>query len=150
MFYNCVGILQNGAPSLKNVEALTGFALSEGYDGELKCPVLKIEEGSDPLLCRKRVNGRSFVMSVDPRLTPAAFREIAREAGCHIYTDEDTILFGDSAFLSVFAKGKTDTVLHLNGKAHATELRSGKVYEGAEIPLSLAENEFMVLQYDAE
>ena len=150
MFYNCVGILQNGAPSLKNVEALTGFALSEGYDGELKCPVLKIEEGSDPLLCRKQVNGRSFVMSVDPRLTPAAFREIAREAGCHIYTDEDTILFGDSAFLSVFAKGKTDTVLHLNGKAHATELRSGKVYEGAEIPLSLAENEFMVLQYDAE
>ncbi|MBE6631024.1 MAG: hypothetical protein E7624_09305 [Ruminococcaceae bacterium] len=149
MFYNCVGILQNGTPALANVEALTGFALAESYDDELKCPVLRITEGDDPHLCRKTVEGRTRVMCTDPRLTPTALREIAREAGCHIYTDADTILFGDEQFLGVFAKQKTHTVLHLNGKNGAKELRTGKVYTGAEIPLDLAENEFLILQYQA-
>ena len=147
MFYNAVGILQNGVPSLKNVEALTGFALSEGHDAELQCPVLRIAEGEDPLLCKKCVDGRRLVMSVDPRLTPATLREIAREAGCHVYTEKDTILFGDNSFLSVFAKGETHTVLHLNGKACCEDIRTGKVYEGEELPLDLKENEFIVLKY---
>ena len=77
------------------------------------------------------------MLCTDPHLTPAAFRAIARRAGCHIYTDEDSILFGDNSFLSAFAKQKTHTVLRLKGK----------VYEGAELPLELAENEFVVLQY---
>jgi hypothetical protein len=147
MFYNCVGILQNGVPALANVEALTGFALAEDYDEELKCPVLKITEGNNPLLCRKTVEGRNRVMCTDPRLTPTALREIARVAGCHIYTDADTILFGDEQFLGIFAKGETHTVLHLNGKKRCVDIRTGKVYEGAEIPLDLKENEFLVLQY---
>ncbi len=148
MFYNCVGILQNGTPALANVEALTGFALAESYDETLKCPVLRITEGDDPYLCRKTVEGRTRVMCTDPRLTPTALREIARVAGGHIYTDADTILFGDEQFLGVFAKQKTHTVLHLNGKTRATELRTGKVYTGTEIPLDLAENEFLILQYN--
>ena len=147
MFYNCVGILQNGTPALANVEALTGFALAEDYDEELKCPVLKITEGNNPLLCRKTVGAHTHVMSVDPHLTAATLREIAREAGCHIWTDADTILFGDESFLSVFAKGETHTVLHLNGKKRCVDIRTGKVYEGAEIPLDLGENEFLILQY---
>ncbi len=147
MFFNTVGILQNGVPALANVEALTGFALAEDYDEELKCPVLKITEGNDPLLCRKTVDGRTRVMCTDPRLPRAALREIAREAGCHIYTDEDSILFGDESFLSVFAKGETHTVLHLNGKKRCKDIRTGKVYEGKDIPLRLAQNEFLILQY---
>ncbi len=147
MFFNAVGILQNGVPALANVEALTGFALAEDYDEALKCPVLKITEGNDPLLCRKTVDGRTRVMCTDPRLPRATLREIAREAGCHIYTDEDTILFGDEDFLSVFAKGETHTVLHLNGKKRCQDIRSGKLFEGTDIPLDLAENEFLILQY---
>ncbi len=147
MFYNCVGILQNGVPAVENVEALTGFALVESYDDELKCPVLKITEGDNPLLATKRVGDRTHVMSVDPRLSPATLREIARAAGCHIFVDEDTILSGDESFVSVFAKGETHTVLHLNGEKRATELRSGKRFCGAELPLDLAQNEFLILQY---
>jgi len=147
MFFNAVGILQNGVPALANVEALTGFALAEGYDEELKCPVLRITEGDDPLLCRKTVDGRTRVMCTDPRLSRATLREIARAAGCHIWTDADTILFGDESFLSVFAKGETHTVLHLNGKTRVKELRSGKIFEGVDIPLDLAKDEFLILQY---
>ena len=147
MFFGFVGVLQNGVPALAHVEELTGFALREDYDEELKCPVLKITEGVDPLLSVKKVGGRTRVMSVDPHLSTTAFREIARAAGCHIYTDADSILFGDEQFLGVFAKGETHTVLHLNGKNGATELRSGKVYEGADIPLDLNENDFLILQY---
>jgi hypothetical protein len=147
MFFNAVGILQNGVPALANVEALTGFALAESYDEELKCPVLKITEGDSPLLGSKRVGERTHVMSVDPHLAAATLRKIAREAGCHIYTDADSILFGDEQFLGVFAKGKTHTVLHLNGKKSAVELRTGKTFEGEDIPLDLDEDEFLILQY---
>ncbi len=147
LFYNCVGILRDGVPAVENVEALTGFALAEDYDEELKCPVLKIAEGNDPLLATKRVGDRTHVMSVDPRLSPATLRAIARAVGCHIWTDEDTILFGDESFISVFAKGETHTVLHLNGQKRCQDIRSGKVYEGADIPLDLKENEFLILQY---
>ena len=147
MFYNCVGILQNGVPALANAEMLTGFALAEGYDDALKCPVLKITEGNDPLLARKTVDGRVRVMCTDPHLTPTTLREIAREAGCHIFADEDIILFGDEQMLGVFAKGETHTVLHLNGKKRCQDIRSGKLFEGTDIPLDLAENEFLILQY---
>ncbi len=147
MFYNAVGILRDGVPALSHVEELTGFSLAEGYDGALQCPILHILGERNAFLAEKTVKGRRHVLCTDPRLTPAAFRAIARRAGCHIYTDEDSILFGDNSFLSVFAKQKTCTVLRLNGKKRCKDIRTGKVYEGAELPLELAENEFVVLQY---
>jgi hypothetical protein len=142
MFYNCVGILQNGTPALANVEALTGFALAEDCDEELKCPVLKITEGNNPLLCRKTVEGRNRVMCTDPRLTPTALREIARVAGCHIYTDADTILFGDEQFLSIFAKGETHTVLRLNGQKSCRDIRTGKRLRARRSRLTLRKMNF--------
>ena len=147
MFHGFVGVLRDGKPALANVEALTGFALAEDYSDALKCPVLRITEGEDPLLCKKTVDGRRYVMSTAPDLTPETLRGIAREAGCHVYTEKDTILFGDESFLSVFAKGETHTVLHLNGKKRCEDIRTGKVYEGEELPLDLKENEFLILQY---
>ncbi len=150
MFYNCTGILQNGIPDLSSVEALTGFSLFEGVDDVLQCPVLRIAEGENSQLARKKVNGRQHVLCTDPRLTPATFREIARHAGCHVYTDEDTILFGDESFLSVFAKRETHTVLHLKGKKLGKELLTGKSFEAAERVLDLKENEFLILQYATE
>ena len=147
MFFGFVGVLQNGVPTLANVEAVTGFALCEDHDTELNCPVLKIAEGDDPWLAVKKVGTHTRVMCTDPRLTPTAFREIARAAGCHIYTDADSILFGDEQFLGVFAKGETHTVLHLNGKKRAVELRFGKALVGTDIPLDLGKDEFLILQY---
>ena len=147
MFFNAVGILQNGKPALSNVEALTGFALEEGYSEALKCPILRIRGEENALLAEKTVRGRRHVLCTDPDLSAATLREIARRAGCHVYTDVDSILFGDDSFLSVFATGETHTVLRLNGKNRAVELRSGKVYEGEEVPLDLKENEFLILQY---
>jgi hypothetical protein len=57
------------------------------------------------------------------------------------------VIFGDKSFIGVFAKGETHTVLHLNGKNRCVDVCTGKVYEGAEIPLDLKENEFLILQY---
>ena len=147
MFFGFVGVLQNGVPTLANVEAVTGFALREDYDAALKCPVLKIAEGDDPWLAVKKVGTHTRVMCTDPRLTPTAFREIARAAGCHIYTDVNSVIFGDKSFIGVFAKGKTHTVLHLNGKKRCLDIRTGKIFEGEDIPLDLKENEFLILQY---
>ena len=147
MFYGFVGVLQNGRPAIENVEALTGFALDEAYDEEFKCPVLKIAEGGNPWLATKKTGEHTRVMSTDPRITSETLREIARAAGCHIYTDEDVILFGDEQMLGVFAKGETHTVLHLNGEKRATEIRTGKTLAGEHIQLDLAKDEFWILQY---
>jgi len=147
MFNFTTGILQDGKPSLENVKALTGFTLVDSYDEELDCPLCRIVGESSPLLATKVVNGRYHVLNANEKLTPDEFRTVAREAGCHIYTDVNSVIFGDKSFLGVFAKGETHTVLHLNGKNGAADLRTGKRFEGAEIPLDLAENEFLILQY---
>ena len=148
MFVNGAGILgEDGRPSLSNVEALTGFLLEEAYDEALKCPILHIKNEPGNLLASKNVNGRTHVLCTDPQMTPATFREIAREAGCHIYADADCILFGDADFISVFAKGETHTVLRLKDKKCCRDIRTGKVYEGTDIPIDFEENEFFILQY---
>ena len=147
MFYGFVGVLQGGKPAIENVEALTGFALAESFDEALQCPVPRIAEGENPLCATKVVDGHVHVMQTNPQMTPTDFREIARKAGCHIYTDGDCILFGDEQMLGVFAKGETHTVLHLNAEKRCIDIRTGQVYEGAQIPLDLAENEFLILQY---
>ena len=149
MFYGTVGILGNGTPTLANVEALTGFALEEDFDEALQCPIARIKNEENDLLAKKQVGERAHVLCTDPRLTPATFRRICRDAGCHVYTDTDCILFGDSDFLSVFAKGETSTVLHFDGKRQGSELLSGKAFCTADLPLSLREHEFMIFQYDA-
>ena len=150
MFYGTVGILGNGTPALANTEALTGFALEEDFDKALQCPIARIQNEENDLLAKKQVGDRTHVLCTDPRLTPTTFRRICREAGCHIYTDVDCILFGDSDMLGVFAKGKTDTVLHLNGEKQGRELLSGKAFGATDLPLSLPEHGFMILQYNKE
>jgi hypothetical protein len=149
MFNFTTGILQDGKPSLENVKALTGFTLVDSYDEARDIPLCRIVGESSPLLATKTVNGRRHVLNANENLTPDEFRAVAREAGCHIYTDVNSVIFGDKSFIGVFAKGETHTVLHLNGKKRCLDIRTGKVYEGAEIPLDLAENEFLILQYNS-
>ena len=147
MFNFTAGILQGGKPSLENVKALTGFTLVDRYDEERDIPLCRIVGEDSPLLATKVVNGRCHVLNANENLTPDEFRAVAREAGCHIYTDVNSVIFGDKSFLGVFSKGETHTVLHLNGKKRCKDIRTGKVYEGKDIPLDLAENEFLILQY---
>ena len=147
MFNFTTGILQNGSPSLEGVKALTGFTLVDSYDEARDIPLCRIVGEDSPLLVTKVVNGRRHVMNANEQLTPDEFRAIAREAGCHIYTDVNAVIFGDKSFIGVFSKGETHTVLHLNGKARCEDIRTGKVYEGEELPLDLMENEFIILKY---
>ena len=149
MFNNAVGIIKDGKPSLKNVEELTGFSLREDYDEELKCPVIKIVGEDSELTAAKVVNGRRFVMNVDPRITPSTFRRIAKESGCHVYADVDIILFGDENIMGVFSKGETHTKLCLKNECCCRDVISGAEFESDVIPVDLKEHEFMVLQFEA-
>lgn len=148
MFNNTVGIVKNGKPDLKNVEELTGFSLREDYDEELKCPVIKIVGEDNELTATKTVDGRRVVMNADPRITPTTFRQIAKEAGCHVYVDNDIVLYGDEDMLGVFSKGKTHSALKLTCSRRAKDIITGAEFDGDTIPIHLEENEFMVLRFD--
>ncbi len=150
MFNNTVGIIKDGKPSLKNVEELTGFALREDYDDELMCPVVKIVGEDDEMTVTKTVNGRRVVMNTDPRITLARFRQIAKEAGCHVYIDHDIILFGDESILGVFSKGETHSKLKLPCSRRCREIISGAEFEGDTIHVDLKEHGFMVLRFEPE
>ena len=147
MFNFTTGILQDGKPSLESVKALTGFELVDSYDEAMDCPLCRIVGEDSSLLATKTVGGRRHVLNANEKLTPDDFRAIARKAGCHVYTDANSVIFGDKSFIGVFAKGETHTVLHLNAEKRCIDIRTGQVYEGAQIPLDLAENEFLILQY---
>ena len=148
MFNNVVGIVKDGKPSLKNVEMLTGFALREDYDEEFMCPVIKIVGEDNELTAAKVVNGRRVVMNADPRITPAKLRQIAKDAGCHVYIDNDIILFGDEGMLGVFSKGETHGEFKLKRKCKCRDHISGKEFEGDVIPVDFKEHGFMVLQME--
>lgn len=45
-------------------------------------------------------------MNTIPFLSVADLKEIAAEAGCHIYCDAEYILYGDNRFLAVIANDK--------------------------------------------
>jgi len=148
MFNNVVGIVKDGKPSLKNVEALTGFALREDYSDELKCPVVKIVGEDNEMTVTKKINGRRVVMNTDPDITPTRLRRIAKDAGCHVYADTDIILFGDESILGVFSKGETHSELKLPYPRRCREIRSGAEFDGDTIRLDLDEHEFMVLRFE--
>lgn len=148
MFNNVVGIVKDGKPSLKNVEELTGFSLREDYDEELQCPVVKIVGENNELTVTKTVNGRRVVMNTDPRITPAQLRQIAKDAGCHVYVDHDIILFGDESILGVFSKGETHSELKLPCSRHTRDVISGAKFDGDTISIDLKEHEFMILQFE--
>ena len=150
MFNNVVGIVKDGKPSLKNVEALTGFAIREDYSDELKCPVVKIVGEDNEMTVTKTINGRRVVMNTDPDITPTRLRRIAKDAGCHVYADTDIILFGDESILGVFSKGETHSELKLPYPRRCREIRSGAEFDGDTIRLDLDEHEFMVLRFEIE
>ncbi|MBQ8907150.1 MAG: hypothetical protein IJY71_01000 [Clostridia bacterium] len=103
LFHYAAGIWTDGVYSLDNTERLTGFRLYEKGSAEAGYPALGIE-GYEGSLAEKTVNGRRHLIHVGGLMSQSELREIARGAGCHIYAEENLVLYGDNRFLFAMSK----------------------------------------------
>ena len=66
-------------------------------------------------------------------VTPEIMRELARSAGCHLWTTRPTPVFANSRFVALHAVGTEPVTLALPGKVKkATELYSGRTWENVD------------------
>lgn len=100
MFNYAVGIHSENGFDKMNVQKITGCEIEEDKNPcEYDFPQIKIK--------KKISQNNKRIMNVTPYIKRDEIREIAKRAGCHIYTDEDnTVLFGDNRFLAVFNNDK--------------------------------------------
>jgi hypothetical protein len=98
-------------PSLQR--DLPGFRISPRfYADDPQATVLGKFAGLDkPGLVVKKQSGWTSVYSSAPILPSALLRNIARQAGCHIYSDADDVVYANEHFVCIYApKGGTRTI----------------------------------------
>lgn len=131
------GIWKDGVFSLKNTEELTGFKLEESGKSVNKMPEVRIV-GTDNTIEFKTIDGQQRVLNLEHNIKAEQFREIARKAGCHVYTNKDLVLYGDKRFLYVLTKEACNTTLYLPNTWN-TNYKTGEHYNAGEIELQLPE-----------
>jgi hypothetical protein len=96
-----------------------------------------------PGLVVKKQQGWTSIYSAAPILPAALLRNIARAAGCHIYSDANDVVSANKNFLAVYAPGGGTRVIHLPAKAKVVDLIDNRtVSNGAkDFSLALAPNQ---------
>lgn len=126
MYNYAPGIWNENGFDLQNVEKITGFAIEptdenpNGYD----FPQVKITKENPQ---------ENRILNVKPYMKHDEIREIAKKAGCHIYTETDNItIYGDNRFISFCNNEETDMTVKFKENGTYTELLSGKEYNWEE------------------
>jgi hypothetical protein len=80
-----------------------------------------------PGLVRKRINGWTSVAFTGVGLPPPLLREIARQAGVHIWLDSNDALDTDTEWLCLHARGSSPKTLRLPAPSRVTNAMTGQV-----------------------
>ena len=78
-------------------------------------------------LARKEMDDWISIYSWSPTLPAAAWREIAREAGVHIFSEQDDTFYANANFLSIHANGAGRRTLRLPWKANVMDMTTEQV-----------------------
>lgn len=110
MFQYAAGCLAEGY-SLENTKNTTGFSLYELPDSPYDFPCLKAEgtplfESETGNMVTEEREGRRFVINTCLKLPIPVLNQLVKQSGCHIYCEEDYVLYGDDRFLCVTANDK--------------------------------------------
>lgn len=131
---------------------LPGFRINpQFYVDDAKATVLGKLAGIDkPGLAVKRQSGWISVYSSAPILPAPLLRNIARAAGCHIYSDANDVVVANKNFLSIYAPGGGTRKVLLPRKSKVTDLLENKVLAEAatEFPLELPANTSVILKLE--
>ena len=80
-----------------------------------------------PGLVVKKMAGWTSIYSSAPILPAALLRNIARAAGCHIYSDGGDVVYANREFLGIYSPAGGKRTVHLPQRSDATDLLSEKV-----------------------
>jgi hypothetical protein len=80
-----------------------------------------------PGLLVKRLSGWTSVYSSAPILPAGLLRNIARAAGCHIYTDADDVVYASRRFLGIYSPAGGERTIQLRRPGRVVDLLEGRV-----------------------
>lgn len=102
-----------------------------------------------PGLVSKRGDGWTCYYSVAFDLPPTVVRNLAREAGVHIWVDSDDAVYTDGRYLGLHASRDGIKTIRLPRPARARELISGKPSEvkGGDLTLEMRRGETVLLEF---
>ena len=101
MFNHTAGIINDSDCNIENSESLIGTALVPLDDGKYDFPEVVLPDGSR-ICTTTRENGGCNIINTLPYPKAEILSAIAKEAGCHSYTDNFATVYGDNRFIAVF------------------------------------------------
>ena len=138
-------------PSLKR--DLPGFRINPRFwSDDPQAQTLGNLAGIDkPGLVVKKQSGWTSVYSSAPILPAALIRNIARAAGCHIYSDAGDVVYANQNFLGIYAPAGGSRTVRLPEKSRVIDLLDNRVLADGvtEFPLKLAPNQSVLLKLEA-
>lgn len=138
-------------PSLRR--DLPGFRISPRfYADDPEATVLGELAGVEkPGLVVKKQPGWTSVYSSAPILPAELLRNIAREAGCHIYSDANDVVYANRQFLCIYAPGGKTRTVRLPERANVIDALDGKTLAEnvSAFPLTLAADSAVLLRLTA-
>lgn len=137
-------------PSLRR--DLPGFRISPRFYGDDPgAQTLGKLAGVDrPGLVVKKQSGWTSIYSSAPVLPAALLRNIARAAGCHIYSDAGDNVYASRSFLGIYSPQGGARTLRLPRRARVIDLLEDKVLADnvTEMPLKLSPNQTVLLKLE--
>jgi hypothetical protein len=134
-------------PGLKR--DLPGFRINPRFTGDDRAAAVlgKLAGIDKPGLVVKKQAGWTSVYSGAPIVPAALIRNIARAAGCHIYSDANDVVYASRSVLGVYAPAGGTRTIRLPRKARVVDLLENRVVsDGAEqFPLTMAANSTALL-----
>ena len=119
---------------------LPGFRISPRFYGaDAAATVLGRLAGLDrPGLLVKAQSGWTSVYSSAPILPAALLRNIARAAGCHVYSDAGDVIYANRDFLAVYAPAGGERKIHLPRSARVIDLLENRTLSSGTADFSLS------------
>ncbi len=101
-----------------------------------------------PGLVVKKMAGWTSIYSSAPILPAALLRNIARAAGCHIYSDGGDVVYANREFLGIYSPAGGKRTVHLPQRSDATDLLSDKVLaqDASEFSVELPPNTTLLVK----
>ncbi len=131
---------------------LPGFSIAPRFFGDdPKATVLGRLAGLDkPGLLVKQQDGWTSVYSSAPILPAALLRNIARVAGCHIYTDTGDIVYANENFLALYAVTGGEKMIRLPREAKVVDVLDNRTVSARTLsfPLKMEANTARILSLE--
>ena len=133
---------------------LPGFRISPRFFADdAKATVLGELAGvQKPGLVVKKQSGWTSIYSSAPILPAALLRNIARDAGCHIYSDANDVVYANKHFLCLYSPGGGERIVRLPQKSRVTDVLENKVIENGakEFTLTVSPGSSVLLKLESK